>query len=260
MQPVPVRQSWEFWQLVVAAAAALLGFLGGTLIKYGLDRRRDRRRQRDAAHTLATALHAEIAAIRLKAGQLLGLLGQSSGAPAPAYQIGRAIGIPKATIFEQNADQLGLLPLELCRDVVQFYGVRSAAEGMLDVANAEHRDVLLEYGTATTHGAGRIPRPAGTGLWQGYRRAGGGSAGAQLSAGAAIRRPRRRSMISDQDIRRSAWLIIKRWEVDAAAFAAIRADALLDAGDMEGSAVWRNIATEIVKLQAEKVAPGETVQ
>jgi hypothetical protein len=61
------------------------------------------------------------------------------------FQIGRAVGIPKATIYEQNADQLGLLPLELCRDVVQFYGVRSAVEGMLDVADAEHRNVLLGW-------------------------------------------------------------------------------------------------------------------
>jgi hypothetical protein len=30
---------WQFWQLTVTAAAALLGFLGGTLIKYWLDRR-----------------------------------------------------------------------------------------------------------------------------------------------------------------------------------------------------------------------------
>jgi hypothetical protein len=29
--------------------------------------------------------------------------------------------------------------------VVQFYGIRSAAEGMLDVADAEHRDVLLGW-------------------------------------------------------------------------------------------------------------------
>jgi hypothetical protein len=145
MQATQLWQSWEFWQLIVAAAAALLGFLGGTLIKYWLDRRRDRRRQRDDALKLATALHAEIGAIRAKAGQLLGLLGQSSGTPAPAYQIGRAIGIPKPTIYEQNADRLGLLPLGLCRDVVQFYGVRSAAEGMLDVADAEHRDVLLGW-------------------------------------------------------------------------------------------------------------------
>jgi hypothetical protein len=38
-------------------------------------------------------------------------------------------------------------------------------------------------------------------------------------------------------------------------FAAIRANALLDAGDLEGSAVWRSIAKEIEKLQADKPAP-----
>jgi hypothetical protein len=145
MQVTQLWQSWEFWQLAVTAAAALLGFLGGTLIRYWLDRRRDRLRERDAACTLATALHAEIAAIRAKATQLIGLLGQSSGTPLAVFQIGRAIGIPKPTVFEQNADRLGLLPLELCRDVVQFYGIRSAAEGMLDAGDPDHRDVLLGW-------------------------------------------------------------------------------------------------------------------
>jgi hypothetical protein len=64
-------------------------------------------------------------------------------------------------------------------------------------------------------------------------------------------------MIFDQDIRRSVWLIVRRWGVDAAAFAAIRADALLEADDLEESAVWRSIAKEIEKLQIEKPAPGE---
>lgn len=35
----PIWMDWQFWQLTVTAAAALLGFLGGTLIKYWLDRR-----------------------------------------------------------------------------------------------------------------------------------------------------------------------------------------------------------------------------
>jgi hypothetical protein len=62
----PLWQSWQFWQIVVTAAGALLGFLAGTLIKYALDRRRDRRLDHAAACTLATALHAEIGAIQCK--------------------------------------------------------------------------------------------------------------------------------------------------------------------------------------------------
>jgi hypothetical protein len=141
----PFWKSWQFWQIVVTATGALLGFLAGTLIKYALDRRRDQRLEAAAARTLATALHAEVSAIHTRAVRLLGLFGQSSGAPPAAHKLGQAIGIPKAIVFERNADRLGLLPLPLCTYLVQFFGIRSEAEGLLDVADPEQRRDLLAW-------------------------------------------------------------------------------------------------------------------
>jgi hypothetical protein len=146
-------QNWQFWQLVVTAAAALLGFLGGTVATHALDRRRERERERAAALSLATALHAEISAIRTKAARLFELLGPSSGAPAGAFDAGRALGIPKPAIFEANANRLGLLPLELCQFVVDFYGLRAAAEGVLDAADPFQKQVLLGWLLQTVNSA-----------------------------------------------------------------------------------------------------------
>jgi hypothetical protein len=129
-------QDWRFWQIVVTAVAALLGFVGGTLIKYAFDRRRDREVELVAARSLAVALHAEIGAIRAKAGQLFELIGQSSGASCRRIRgRARALGIPKAVLFEANAGRLGLLPADVCRAVVDFYGIRSAAEDVLNTAD-----------------------------------------------------------------------------------------------------------------------------
>jgi hypothetical protein len=146
-------QDWQFWQLVVAAAGALLGFLGGTLASHALERRRERGNARAAAQSLAVALHAEISAIRAKAVRLFELLGQSSGAPAGAFEIGRAFGIPRPAVFEANAGRLGLLPPEICRAVVEFYGIRSAAEGILDSADAFQRQLLLSWLLQTANSA-----------------------------------------------------------------------------------------------------------
>jgi hypothetical protein len=143
--PNSLWQDWQFWQVIVAAVAALLGFFGGTLATHWLDRRREIEKERAAAASLATALHAEISSIRAKAGQLFGLIGQSSGVSAGTLEAGRALGIPKATIFEANADRLGLLPAELCRAVVDFYGIRAAAEGVLSAADLLQRQVLLQW-------------------------------------------------------------------------------------------------------------------
>jgi hypothetical protein len=124
----------------------LLGFFGGTLAKHWLDRRTERKRRYADAVSLATALHAEISAIRAKAGQLFGLIGQGSGAPSGVIEAGRALGlgIPKATVFEANANLLGLLPPDVCRAVVDFYGIRAAAEDVLSAADPLQRQVLLD--------------------------------------------------------------------------------------------------------------------
>jgi hypothetical protein len=145
MPQVSFWLDWEFWQVIVAAAAAVLGFFGGTVFTHALDRRRDREKERAAARSLAVALHAEISAIRAKAGQLFGLIGQGSGMPAGAIEAGRALGIPKATVFEANADRLGLLPTDVCRAVIDFYGIRTAADAVLDAAEPVNRQVLLGW-------------------------------------------------------------------------------------------------------------------
>jgi hypothetical protein len=62
-----------------------------------------------------------------------------------AFEARRALGIPKATVFEVNAGQLGLLPADLCRAVVDFYGIRSAAEEVLNRADPVHRQILLGW-------------------------------------------------------------------------------------------------------------------
>jgi hypothetical protein len=136
---------WQFWQVIVAAVAAVLGFFGGTVFTHALDRRRAREQERTAARSLAIALHAEISAIRAKAGQLFGLFGQGSGMPAGAIEAGRALGIPKATVFEANAGQLGLLPADVCRAVIDFYGIRTAADAVLGAAEPVNRQVLLGW-------------------------------------------------------------------------------------------------------------------
>ena len=145
MQQVALWLDWQFWQVIVAALAAILGFFGGTVFTHALDQRRARERERAAAVSLATALHAEIGAIRAKAGQLFELIGQSSGVSVGTFEAGRALGIPKATVFEANAGQLGLLPADACRAVVDFYGIRSAAEDVLNAADPLHRQLLLGW-------------------------------------------------------------------------------------------------------------------
>jgi hypothetical protein len=145
MRQTTVWLDWQFWQVIVAAVAAVLGFFGGTVFTHSLDRSRDRETERAAARSLAVALHAEISAIRVKAGQLFGLIGQSSGISAGAIEAGRALGIPRATVFEANADRLGLLPPDVCRAVIDFYGIRTAAEAVLDAAEPINRQVLLGW-------------------------------------------------------------------------------------------------------------------
>ncbi len=55
--------------------------------------------------------------------------------------------------------------------------------------------------------------------------------------------------MSDSDIYRSANLLIDQHGEDAARHAAMRADALLEAGDKEGRRVWLSIREATEELQ-----------
>jgi hypothetical protein len=56
-------------------------------------------------------------------------------------------------------------------------------------------------------------------------------------------------VIHDPDIFRAAKLLIDQHGADAAIRAAQRADELLEAGDVDGAAVWRQILEAIGELQ-----------
>ena len=56
-------------------------------------------------------------------------------------------------------------------------------------------------------------------------------------------------MLSDLDIYRSAKLLIDQHGEDAAIHAAMQADKLAEAGDMEGRRVWLRVIRAIEELQ-----------
>ncbi len=66
-------------------------------------------------------------------------------------------------------------------------------------------------------------------------------------------------MTSDLDIWRSANLLVKRHGQDAPIHAAMGADAMLEAGDLDGCAVWRRILRAVEELQGSEPKPGEAV-
>ncbi len=55
-------------------------------------------------------------------------------------------------------------------------------------------------------------------------------------------------MISDIDTYRAAHLLIERYGDDAPIEAAMRADELMEAGDLEGRAVWLRIVKAVEEL------------
>ncbi len=61
-------------------------------------------------------------------------------------------------------------------------------------------------------------------------------------------------MLDDLDIYRAAKLVVDKHGQDAAFHAAQRADALLEAGDLDGAATWRRILDAIKQLQGETPA------
>ncbi len=57
-------------------------------------------------------------------------------------------------------------------------------------------------------------------------------------------------MTDDIDIYRSAAVLMRERDEDAVIEAAMRADALLDKGDMQGRAVWLRVLAAIKDLEA----------
>ncbi len=66
-------------------------------------------------------------------------------------------------------------------------------------------------------------------------------------------------MIPDLDIYRSAQALIKQHGQDAPIHAAMRADAMLEAGDLGGVATWKRILQAVEELQGTEPKPGEAV-
>ena len=66
-------------------------------------------------------------------------------------------------------------------------------------------------------------------------------------------------MTSDLDIYRSANELIKQHGEDAPILGAMRADELMETGDMEGRAVWLRIVKAIEELQSQERPEGEKV-
>ena len=63
--------------------------------------------------------------------------------------------------------------------------------------------------------------------------------------------------IPDLDIWRSANLLVKQHGQDAPIHAGMRADAMLDKGDLDGYAVWRRILRAMEELLRKRLVPGE---
>jgi len=66
-------------------------------------------------------------------------------------------------------------------------------------------------------------------------------------------------LTSDLEICRAANVIIKRYGDNAPIEAAMRVDAMLETGDLDGRAVWRRILEAIEELIRNEPADGESV-
>ncbi len=66
-------------------------------------------------------------------------------------------------------------------------------------------------------------------------------------------------MIPDFDIYRSANVLVTRHGADAPIHAAMRADAMLEKGDLDGYAVWKRILRAVGELQGTVPKSGEAV-
>jgi hypothetical protein len=66
-------------------------------------------------------------------------------------------------------------------------------------------------------------------------------------------------MIPGPDSWRSAQLLVKQYGEDALIHAAMRADAMLEKGDLDGLAVWKRIVRAMGELQGTEPKSGEAV-
>jgi hypothetical protein len=66
-------------------------------------------------------------------------------------------------------------------------------------------------------------------------------------------------MTSDLDIYHSAYLLVEQHGDDAPVHTAMRADAALEGGDLDGHVVWLVILRVIEELQKAGPKPGEAV-
>ena len=67
-------------------------------------------------------------------------------------------------------------------------------------------------------------------------------------------------MIPDLDIYRSAQALVKQHGQDAPIHAAMRADAMLEKGDLDGCAIWKRIVKAAEELLSKERPAGVTVQ
>ena len=67
------------------------------------------------------------------------------------------------------------------------------------------------------------------------------------------------AMIPDLDIWRSARVLVTQHGPDAPIKAAMRADAMLEAGDLDGYAVWKRVLKALRELDGTAPGPGVTV-
>ncbi len=67
-------------------------------------------------------------------------------------------------------------------------------------------------------------------------------------------------MIPDLDIFRPAQALVKQHGGDAPIRAAMRADSMLDKGDLDGYAVWKRIVKAVEELLSKERPAGVTVQ
>ena len=68
------------------------------------------------------------------------------------------------------------------------------------------------------------------------------------------------AVVEEIEIYRAANQIIQRHGTDAGFEAAMRADAMIKAGDPEGLAVWKRILKAVDELQRDEPGQGETIQ